>query len=79
MSAVFLTGLLSNQGEESINFYFIMVSLRKNNKSMVLQSPVKGIGISGLESWAAGRFVCQKMQLPLPAPPRVGKVVAQYP
>ena len=27
--ATALTGLLSNQGEKSINFYFIMVPLRK--------------------------------------------------
>ena len=33
-----LTGLLSNQGEKSINLYFIMVLLRKKYKSMVLQS-----------------------------------------
>ena len=26
---VYLTGLLSDQGEKSINFYFIMVPLRK--------------------------------------------------
>ena len=35
-----LSGLLSNQGEKSINFYFIMVPLRKKYSSMVLQSPV---------------------------------------
>ena len=34
------TGLLSNQGEKSINLYFIMVRLRKSKKVMVLQSPV---------------------------------------
>ena len=36
-----LTGLLSNQGEKSINCSFIMVPLRKRNLSMGLQSPAE--------------------------------------
>ena len=36
-----MTGLLSNQGEKSMNFYFIRVPLRKKYESMVLQSPGK--------------------------------------
>ena len=32
MSFVWFTGLSSNQGEKSINFYFIRVPLRKNIK-----------------------------------------------
>ena len=43
-----VTGLLSNQGEKSINFYFIRVPLRKKYKSMVLQSP--GYSLLGLSS-----------------------------
>ena len=39
---VLKTGLLSNQGEKSINFYFIMVPLRKKYYSMVLQSQGEG-------------------------------------
>ena len=33
------SGLLSNKGEKSINFYFIVVPLRKNYSSMLPQSP----------------------------------------
>ena len=47
LDASALNWLLSNQGEKSISFYFIMVPLRKKYSSMVLQSPII---IHGLES-----------------------------
>ena len=39
-----LPGLLSNQGEKSINCYFMMAPLKKGIKGMVLQHPATRLG-----------------------------------
>ena len=52
-----VSGLLSNQGEKSINFYFIMVPSRKKYYSMVLQSP-------GLLSFPKNKIITSTTHLP---------------
>ena len=44
-----VTGLLSNQGEKSINFYFIMVPLRK--KVLKYGTPKPRFEVQVFQSW----------------------------